>query len=87
LADWAFAGGPLIRYQGPLFPGFRYVDVGWELGYRMERFTNIQVISANGYYAGRPSPDQTLRGTPSALDFSGPFINASLLFGRIRFSE
>jgi hypothetical protein len=87
LEDWAFAGGPVLRFQGPMLPGFRFGDFGYELGYRMERFTNIQVTGANGYYAGRPSPDQTLRGTPSALDFSGPFMNVSFMFGRMRFSK
>ena len=87
LADWAPAGGPILRFEGPMFPGFRFGDFGYEMGYRIERFTGIQVYGADGFYAGRPSPDQTLRGTPSALDFSGPFVNVTLLFGRMRFSK
>jgi hypothetical protein len=75
---WGFDGGPLCRLRLPLL---RHFSVGLEAGYRLERFPAVDVVAGRGSFNGRSSPDTTLRGTDAAFDFSGPFFNASVLFG------
>jgi hypothetical protein len=87
LEGWGFSGGPILRLQVPAIPFARFMDTGIEIGYRVEQFNSLQVTASDGSYAGRSSPDLTLRGTPSALDFSGPFVNLTYEYGRIRFSK
>lgn len=56
--------------------------LGIELGYRILRFESLMVTDATGVFAGRSSPDTTLRGTQSGVDFSGPIVSFVLLRGR-----
>ena len=81
LKDLAFQGGPIFRLE---FPSTRYTITGIEIGYRVEKFTDIPVYGSSGTYDGQASPDQTLRGSPAFLDFSGMFINLNIQFGRFQ---
>lgn len=67
---------PLVRLQSP--SPWRQLDFTMDLGYRFLRFGGIQVQDASGTFAGRPSPEQTLRGTEAAIDLSGPFLAVGL---------
>jgi hypothetical protein len=75
-----FSGGPCVRFQ---FPTGRWGGVGMDCGYRWEKFSDIPVSNSDGIYAGRTSPDPTLRGSDAFLDFSGPYLNLYLLFGQL----
>ena len=76
--------GPRLRLTLPFNPR---LGMGLELGYHWERYYNIHVEDPSGAFAGRPSPDLGLRGNGALLDFSGPFLNLTLSFGRLPFAR
>jgi hypothetical protein len=76
--------GPRLRVLMPFNPK---LGLGLELGYHWERYYNIHVQDGSGVFAGRCSPDLGLRGNGASLDFSGPFLNLVLSFGRLPFTR
>jgi hypothetical protein len=84
LQSSALVWGPILRVQAA---SSRHGTVGVEFGYRVEKFSGMVVQDAWGSYAGRPSPDQTLNSAPAYLDFSGPFVNLNIQFGRFQWSR
>ena len=51
-----------------------------ETGYRWLRFDYLVVTEGKGVFAGRSSPDLTIRGAQGSWDCSGPFIKIGLMF-------
>jgi hypothetical protein len=78
LRDTALAGGPVIRWRNP---GKRHAAMALELGYRMEDFTKLRVLDRTGTYSGLLSPLTTDFGRTAFLDFSGPYLSLSFMFG------
>lgn len=76
--------GPRLRMMIPFNPK---LGLGIELGFHWERYYNIHVQDPSGAFAGRPSPDLGLRGNGAVLDYSGPFLNLVLGFGRLPFTR
>jgi hypothetical protein len=81
LRQVAFDGGPLLRIETS---GAPRGSLGFELGYRYEKFTDIPVNGAGGVFNGMPSPLRNVAGAPASLDFSGPFAELVFQFGRFR---
>ena len=76
--------GPRLRVLMPFNPK---LGLGLELGYHWERYYNIHVQDPSGVFTGRTSPDLGLRGNGATLDYSGPFLNVVICFGRLPFTR